>query len=151
MRRSLALLLCVVPLFAAADPDFSGRWRLNETRSEIRALPVRPAPELHVASKEGKVHCEAHTPGQAPLPCSFSTDGREVRSQGRDWTVSTKTKWEGSALLLNAIHTSPQRQHTCMDRWKLSRDGNTLTIRRVVVSLSGGETESTLVYEKLQQ
>lgn len=144
----LQAAFAVSPVYAG-EPDFSGHWRLNESRSEIRALPIRPAPELHVERGEGKVRCEALTPGQAAHPCSFATDGREVRSSSRDWTVSTKTKWEGNALLLNAITTSPKRQHTEMDRWKLSRDGQTLTIRRTVASLTG-EMESTLVYEKQQ-
>ena len=34
-----------------------------------------------------------------------------------------------------------------MDRWKMSRDGKVLTIRRQIVSMHG-EVESTLVYEK---
>jgi hypothetical protein len=148
MRGLRILLLCLPLVSLAGDVDFSGVWRLNESRSQIRALPIRPAPELRVAAKDGSVSCEALTPGQPPHPCSFATDGREIRSKGRDWTVSTKAKWEGAALLLNSINTAPQRQHTEMDRWKLSRDGKTLTIRRVVVSISSGEIESTLVYEK---
>ena len=145
----MRLLLLALPLsVAAANIDFSGNWRLNEARSEIRALPIRPAPELTVDHKDSTVHCQAITPGQPPHPCSFATDGREVRSKSPAWTVSTKAKWEGAALLLNAIHTAPKQQHTQMDRWKLSRDGQTLTIRRTVVSLSSGESESTLVYEK---
>jgi len=152
MRITIAFRL-ILPLFAlcvsglAAEPDFTGHWILDESRSEIHALPLRPAPELRVDHKAGTVQCEAITPGESRHPCHFSTEGREVRSKGGDWTVSTKAKWEGAALLLNSIKTAPRRQHTEMDRWKLSRDGSTLTIRRVVITLHG-EMESTLVYEK---
>jgi len=148
MRCIRFLFLCLPPGLLAPGVDFSGTWRLNESRSEIRALPIRPAPELRVEEKNGTVQCEAIAPGQPAHPCSFATDGREIRSKGHDWTVSTKAKWEGSALLLNSIRMTAKHQHTEMDRWKLSRDGKTLIIRRVVVSIGGGEIESTLVYEK---
>lgn len=147
----MRILLLGLPLaltLHAADINFSGFWRLNEARSEIRALPLRPAPELAVDHKENTVRCEAVTPGQPARPCSFATDGREIRSKSPSWTISTKAKWEGSALLLNSIYLASSRQHTEMDRWKLSRDGRTLTIRRVVVTISGGEIESNLIYEK---
>ena len=55
--------------------------------------------------------------------------------------------WEGSALMINTIVNDPHRGYTQMDRWKMSRDGRMLTIRRQIVSLQG-EVESTLVYEK---
>ncbi len=59
--------------------------------------------------------------------------------------MNTATKREGSALLVNTLVSGPQN-YTVMERWKRSRNGNTLTIKRTIVTL-GGETESVLVYE----
>ncbi|MBC7928892.1 MAG: hypothetical protein H7039_24880 [Bryobacteraceae bacterium] len=103
--------------------------------------------------KENTVHCEGTRSGEPAEPCSFSVGGVESRNKGREWTVSTKAKWEGSAILVNSIAMSNQRrdtQLTLMDQWKLSRDAQTLKIRRVCVTLYG-EKESTLVYERQAQ
>jgi type IV secretion system protein VirB10 len=59
--------------------------------------------------------------------------------------MNTMTKWEGSVLLVNTLVSGPEN-YTVMERWRRSRDGNTLTIRRNIVRLSG-ESESVLVYE----
>jgi hypothetical protein len=59
-------------------------------------------------------------------------------------------KWEGNALLVNTLVSSRDRSYTVMDRWKMSKDGRTLTIRRQVESLNG-ESEALLVYEKQDQ
>jgi hypothetical protein len=137
----------IAPAFAS-DPDFTGKWKLNETRSEIRALPMPFETLLEVRHEGTAVRCEARAKaGEQPHSCSFTTDGRESNASWAEWTMSSKSKWEGSALLLNSILRTPNRQHTRMDRWKLSRDGATLTIRRQIVGLHG-ESESTLVYER---
>lgn len=146
----LISLVFLSPAFAA-DPNFTGKWRLNEARSEIRALPVRPASELKLLQEGTTVKCSALIPSdQEPRDCSFTTDGKESRNSAAGATHSTRTKWEGAALLVNTIVSAQTRQHTQMDRWKLSRDGSSLTIRRVVVALHG-EMESTLVYERVAE
>ena len=75
----------------------------------------------------------------------YPLDGRSEKRRIGDSIMNTATKWEGSALLVNTLVSGPQN-YTVMERWKRSRDGNTLTIKRTIVNL-GGETESVLVYE----
>jgi type IV secretion system protein VirB10 len=60
--------------------------------------------------------------------------------------MSSMTKWEGTALLINTIVSGPQN-HVIDDRWKLSHDHNTLTIkRRIPRGFSGTEVEAVLIY-----
>ena len=49
-------------------------------------------------------------------------------------------------MLSNTIVSGGGKNHTIMERWKLSSNGATLTIRRTLVD-SRGETEALLVYE----
>lgn len=58
--------------------------------------------------------------------------------------MSSMTKWEGAALITNTI-ASGQQNYNINDRWRVSRDRATLTIRRQILRPSG-ETESVLVY-----
>lgn len=75
----------------------------------------------------------------------YPLDGRTENGKIAGGPASSQTKWEGSALLVNTLVSGP-RNFTIMERWRRSRDGATLTIRRTVVD-RGGERESTLVYE----
>jgi len=67
-----------------------------------------------------------------------------VKNRVGESTVSIATKWEGAALLVNAIVSGPE-DYSINDRWSRSRDGNQLTIERSIVRRSG-EKESVLVY-----
>jgi type IV secretion system protein VirB10 len=59
--------------------------------------------------------------------------------------MSSQSKWEGAAFLINTIVTGSQN-YVVNDRWKLSRDHHTLTIRRQIQHTGGAETEGALVY-----
>ena len=143
-------ILFAVGLVAAA-PDFSGIWSLDETRSELRRLPDQPWKRMKVDHVDVEVKCvplESLSPEAKKANRTlmhFATNGKETSHPLGEATGKSIAKWEGSALMINTIVNSPHRSYTQMDRWKLSRDGSTLTIRRQVVTLHG-EIESTLVY-----
>lgn len=134
-----ALAVCAVP---AAEPDFSGSWKLNSELSRISALPVAPASLLEVEHSKGRLRCT-----EAPLAWSATLDGKSAKSESGGITTKVILKWEGSALLINALVSGERGNYTQMDRWKLSRDGSTLTILRQIVRRTG-ESESTLIYER---
>lgn len=138
----LILAPVVVCAAAAAEPDFSGTWKLNHERSRLGALPVAPAGVLEIEHRAGKVQCL-----EEPLAWSATLDGKAFRSQSAGIVANIILKWEGSALLINALVSGERGDYTRMDRWKLSRDGSTLTILRQIVRRTG-ESESTLVYER---
>ena len=151
--RSITLAILVTGLAVAADPDFSGIWSLDESRSELRRTPVQPWNGMQVEHKDLVVRCvPLGDPQPDPTKANrvmlhFATNGRETAHPIGDATGKSIAKWEGSALMINTIVNGRQRSYTQMDRWKLSRDGKVLTIRRQIVTLQG-EVESTLVYDK---
>jgi hypothetical protein len=148
MRKRMALLLLLfVPLFAA-DPDYSGIWKLNAARSELQSMNEPAAVTLRIEHRGVKIHCTAlPSEGSTPVSWDYTTDQKEARYKVGDTSRNSRLKWEGDALLVNTLVNGRDRSYTVMDRWKMSRDGKTLTIRRQVESL-GGESEALLVYEK---
>jgi hypothetical protein len=149
---TLALLTTAGWSFAA-DPDFSGIWTLDESRSELRRTTPQPWIRMQVEHKDVEVRC---IPVEQPHPDTkrasrvtlhFVTNGKETAHPIGDATGKSIAKWEGSALMINTVVNGPHRSYTQMDRWKMSLDDRMLTIRRQIVSLQG-EIESTLVYEK---
>ena len=131
---------------AQSDSDFSGVWKLNPARSEITSMPVPADTFLKVQQSPTAVECSAAPADTGPFTLrSYPLNGKEATSKFGDSVFKTLTKWEGSALLTNTLVSGP-RNFTIMERWKRSRDGTTLTIRRTTVGFGGGR-ESLLVYE----
>ena len=140
--RSAFVCLLLSGTVMAADPAFSGKWQLDEARSEIRGLPEKPPASLTLDLKGSAMACEA--PAEK---CSFTVDRQETRVATPDGSRSRVAKWEGDAIILNTIVMKRGGQHSEMDRWTVSRDGSTLRIRRQVVGLHG-QAESLLVYTR---
>ena len=148
--RCLLLLLMASSLLISGDQDFSGTWKLNESHSEMRGMPVLPARTIKIASEGKSIICiTLGEDGQKTGDCSVSTDGKETRQAGGGRSSNSVAKWEGDALLINRLVAAGASQHTEMDRWRLSHDRQTLTVRREVVT-PRGEIESTLVYERVK-
>ena len=146
MRLFATSLLIVLIASAQSGQGFSGAWKLNRERSEIRNLPVSPDAFLRVERSGTALTLLASSQeGGAPTISTYPLDQRTEKRQVGNITTSTVTKWEGAALLVNTLVSGPQN-YTVMERWKRSRDGNTLTITRTIVRISG-ESESLLVYE----
>lgn len=140
------LILPVALQSAASDTSFSGLWKLNVDRSEIRSLPAPPDPFLKVEHKASVLEIGASDQEIGPVTSyAYPLDGNSAKRRVGDATANTVTKWEGAALLVNTLVSGPQN-YSVMERWKRSADGSTLTIRRTVVRMSS-ESESLLVYE----
>jgi len=126
----------------ASDPDrdFSGKWVLDPAASDIRSLGQVES-SLTVSQSAAAMLCST-----GPAGWSYALDGSETRKRvgGESW--NSVVKWEGAALLVNTLVSSP-RDYTVMDRWELSRDRNKLTITRQVIR-PGAETEGRLVFRR---
>lgn len=148
MRAILVLLCAAAAGLGAVDAerDFSGKWFLDAGASDARALDVPVEQTLHVALAGTEFRVEATYADGKSAAWAFDLDGREVRSGLGAERRNTVVKWEGAALLVNTMVTGPA-DYTVMDRWRMARDGMTLTIVRQVVRASG-EREGNLVYRR---
>ena len=143
-----AALICALMLtisIATAQSDFSGLWKLNSSKSEMRGQPT-PADFVLIEQTASAVSVSARSEESGPFnTAAYPLDGSNIKRKLAATSFDTRTKWEGAALLANIIVTGPQ-DYAVMERWTRSRDGKTLTIRRTIVR-QGNERESTLVYQ----
>jgi hypothetical protein len=142
---SIFLFLTGAVAVAQNDRDFNGTWVLNPSKSEMRRLPEPAVGTFKVEQQGALIRCVSV--GSPVRQWSYSTDGKSVRQSAGGVSTNSATKWEGAALLINTIVDGPQGNYTVMDRWRLSRNNNLLTIDRQVVRREG-EDDSTLVYER---
>jgi hypothetical protein len=134
------LLLISVPASAGPERDFSGTWLLDRSAGNFRDL-APPAESVKLTQSESRIEfLWESTRWVIPI------DGKEVKSKLGDETWNTMTKWEGAALLINALVTGP-RDYTVMDYWRLSPDQSTLTINRQVMR-GTAQAEGTVVYRR---
>jgi type IV secretion system protein VirB10 len=132
-----AALICSTLCAQDVERNFGGVWDFNERDSEIRPMPVMTHPVLRIKHEGVTI---THDGG-----AKYNTDGSETRFQLSPGTTSiTRAKWEGRSLMINSLVTGP-RNFSVNDRWTLSKDRNTLRIRRQITSIQG-EVESNLVY-----
>ncbi|MGD0616216.1 MAG: hypothetical protein ABSB67_00990 [Bryobacteraceae bacterium] len=113
--RLVLLLLLVAPLFAA-DPDYSGIWRLNAARSELQSMNEPAAVTLRIEHRGVKIHCTAlPSEGTTPVSWDYTTDQKEARYKIGDTSRNSRLKWEGDALLVNTLVNARDRSYTVMD------------------------------------
>ncbi|MDX1982658.1 MAG: hypothetical protein SFV51_20475 [Bryobacteraceae bacterium] len=136
------LTLCAALLPAQdSDRDFSGVWIFKPERSETAAMPYSPDRMLRVRQSAAALTVTSEHGDR-----TYATNGQASRQTFAKGGYSSMTKWEGASLLINSL-SSAGRNYAITDRWRLSRDRSTLTIRRVY-GYAGLEHESTLTYER---
>ncbi len=141
----LALSAAAVPAAKTGDPNFSGAWRLDRESSETAGLPSAPADILKIRHEGVSVWC-VDQPEWGEW--TFTLDRKETRTRSGPLTLSSIGKWEGDAILINTIVNGPGISYTQADRWKLSRDGYRLTIRREIVRPGSRPREVVLAYDR---
>lgn len=146
MRRFTFITSAALVIGVLSGQELSGTWSLNLSRSDIRSLPTPPDPILKIQQRDRVLTVSGATNETGPLTTfEYPLDGSEKKQRVGESTWSTRTKWEGAALLVNTLVSGPQN-YSIMERWRSSRDGSTLTIKRTIVRMAG-ETESMLIYE----
>ena len=85
MRRIIAVLtasLAVQIGTAQSDPGFSGLWKLNPARSEVRNLPVPPDPFLKVSQSAAALTILAGSGEDGPFTSlKYPLDGTAQKRQ----------------------------------------------------------------------
>lgn len=162
--KSILLLGIVVTSASlhAQAPDFSGTWRLDETKSQVVAtagvvglIPAGAPKTLHITQPangtvviESQIN-EAHVRIYKP--------GRETSTPaGQGGAVTMTTKWEGKSMVSEGALKAPNGDTTSVrEVVSLSADGKVLTMEVTTSAAASatadqaGKASSTLVYTKI--
>ena len=142
-----------------APPNFSGEWKLNESKSEMGQFG-RAAKKIKVESVDAQgISYERTSTNQAGEEVvrkeKLTFDGNEVESTGGFGNAKTKSKATitDDAMTINAVSVFDRDGQSMevkrKEVWKLSDGGNVLTIE---ASSSFGDNNNTskLVYDKVK-
>jgi hypothetical protein len=159
MRTALTfLVVAATATLHAQAPDFSGTWRLDESKSTVVAtagiigLISAGAPKtLHITQPangtvviESQIN-EAHVRIYKP--------GRETSTPaGQGGAVTMTTKWDGKLLISEGAFKAPNGDTTTIrEVTSLSADGKVLTmdVSASAKATADQEASSSLVYMKI--
>ena len=151
MRIPIVLVVLATASLQAQAPDFSGTWRLDETKSNVVAtagfiglIPAGAPKTLHITQPangslvvESQIN-EAHV--------RIYKMGRETSTPaGQGGSVTMTTKWDGRTLTSEgALKNAGGETTTVKEVLSLSADGKMMTVQTSV-----GKESSTLVYTKI--
>lgn len=136
----------MVALPLLAEPNFSGNWMLNISRSQFGQFP---APEVMTRSVQMEPTQIAMTTfqkgaqGEVSTTLKYSLDGRP----SVNGPSTGMAKWNGEALVIESSREAQGAKLTQRDTWTLSPDGKTLTIESHI-KLPNGEFEVKQIFEK---
>lgn len=130
-------------------PDWNGVWKMDPARSDFGSGPVS-ASRLDKISMDGVNLTDTITQKLQRGPEStydmiYTIDGKECTNHVRGNLVKSTAKWEGDELVIDS-KVFALREADIQDRWSLSADGKTITLRR---HMTGAMTaEQTLIFDR---
>ena len=158
-------LVAPAPTWAQAKPDLSGKWTLDEAKSD--PAPARaggggrggrgggrmgggPATAMTIKQTATDLTIERTTP-MGTQTATYKLDGTESRNTMGMGTASSKASWNGARLVIDSTQTMPGRggggEMTIESKEIYGRDGDTLTIE-VTRSTPMGTQTRKLVYNR---
>lgn len=154
-RRSIArvCLGVLLPIATAAEtrPDFSGYWQLDPSRSQVAPTTEMAWLRVEQTGPTLVATLRVFPRGQAEESQTFvyaiGTPGSTNTMHGAPMT--SDARWDGAVLDIRSVAMfgdDPLRMH---DRWTLSEDGRTLTLREV--SRNKDDPERTSVFVMLRR
>ena len=160
-RALPATTLAVVlanPIIAAAQaqPDFSGHWKISQTKSSIGATgnnaTISFPSELVIKQHPAELQVESRYPRSAPLTTVYKLDGSEITiNLPSSVTEKARATWEGGNLIITArrVVSSAFGEFVTDIKETWSRAGNVLTVQKTQ-SADGVTDAETAVFDRDQ-
>jgi hypothetical protein len=130
-------------------PDLNGVWVMNPSRSDFGTGPVS-ASRLDKIVLEGvnlkdTITQKLQRGPESTYDMIYTIDGKECTNHVRGNLVKSTAKWEGGELVIDS-KVFALREAAIQDRWALSEDGRTISLRR---HMTGAVTaEQKLIFDR---
>jgi len=161
-KKLLTLLLAPAFLLAFTykmdRTDFSGEWKLNETKSDLGPIASFATRTIKVDQKDDAISIAQTRPSfngdNVTITEVLSYDGKETETAlGGNSKKKATVKWseDGKSLVVNYVldldFNGQSFEVKGTETWTLSEDGKTLTIQGNSTS-SQGDLSTKSVYDK---
>lgn len=138
-----------------AQPNFSGKWSLNESQSNFGNSEFRMAAvTMDIAQNGNILTVESTQPGfdggEMQQSAKYNLDGQPCENAGfMDMVRKSVITWEDNknSMIVTTTMAFEGNEFKTTETWKLSADGKTITIDQVM-PMYDGDMKLKLVYDK---
>src|SRR5579872_5664029 len=157
VKKSLIPLIAAAAVFllsgasaTAAEPNLSGEWKLNLTKSDYGKFPTPISVTRKIIHNDPKLvlsTTQTGPQGDVTSKLTYTTDGKESVNEVAGGQSKGTAQWIGGMLIIESsreFHGATLKQK---EIWRLSSDGKVLTIDSHV-SIPNGEFDVKQVFDK---
>jgi len=149
---TIAAAALAVTAFAQNNPDFSGTWKVNVSKSDFGPLPP-PTSRIdkisQTASGIKEDVDEDGAQGKQVYTLNYPTDGTEVTNTpapGMD--IKSKANFDAATLVISSKLNFQGSDVDIKSVWSLSPDGKTLTVASHLNITGMGELDTKYIFDK---
>jgi hypothetical protein len=148
---AFALMLTCGLANGQTKPNLNGVWKMDPARSDFSTGPVSESRldkiNLDGVKLKDTITQKLNRGGESTYDMIYTIDGKECVNHVRGNLVKATARWEGDELVIDS-KVFALRHADIQDRWALSADGKTITLRR---HMTGAVTaEQTLIFDRQQ-
>ena len=144
-----AFALMALPA-VAANPNFSGEWKMNAAKSDFGPLPAPEKMLRKIEQTDGSISLtttQSGPQGERTTSTTWKTDGSEQTVKMGNQEVKGTAKFEGGALVIQSKRETQGMEISQKETWKLSEDGKVINITNQL-GTPQGDFELKIVLEK---
>ncbi len=155
MKKILTVVFALAAMaalgIAADQPNFSGDWTMDASKSEFGPIPPPDAMTRKIDHSGAAITStetrKGGAQGDATITSKYSTDGKETTNEMMGSATKSIAKWDGNALVIATKADFQGTEITITSKWTLSADGKVLTDAWHIISPQG-EFDMTYVLNK---
>jgi len=143
------LIVACVLANGQTKPNLNGVWKMDPARSDFGSGPVSESRLDRIAidgvNLKDTITQKLRRGGESTYDMIYTIDGKECTNHVRGNLVKATAHWEGEELVIDS-KVFALRNAAIQDRWSLSADGKTITLRR---HMTGAVTaEQTVIFDR---
>jgi hypothetical protein len=148
-RIMVPLIVTCALAHGQTKPDLNGVWKMDPARSDFGAGPVSESRLDRIGidgvNLKDTITQKLRRSAESTYDMLYTIDGKECTNYvGRNLVKST-VRWEGHELAIDS-QVFALRQAAIQDRWSVSADGRTITLRRHMTGAVSAD--QTLVFDR---
>ncbi len=146
-----ALLAVSFTALAADNPNFTGEWKMNASRSNFGPVPAPDLLTRSIKHNDPSLEITTHQKGargESTSELKYTTDGKPASNKVQGLDSTGTARWEGSTLVIESWLQVQGNEIKGKEVWSLSDGGRTLTIHNHASLPKQGDFDTTLVLEK---
>ena len=153
MKKTFFLLTAILFAFAvSAQTDFSGNWKLNDSKSKLGEQFSMAPKKVVIIQKGNDISVEKHSEWQGQeftTNDKYTLDGKECTNTGfMDSEKKSTLTWDNGKKELTIVSKIPFNGETMTITEVYKKDGENFVVQ-MKSSSSYGDMEETQVYDKI--